>query len=138
MMTDRLQDSRSAIARGLIVAGVLLGVSFALRLAVPDYLSPNAAHRTLGVLMGGVVIIYANAVPKALTPLIQLRCEPAAEQAMRRFTGWVLVCGGVAFSLTWAIAPLAHANVIAGSLLGTALLLVIARVALAMPSRSRG
>jgi len=129
MSTDRPNASRAALSRGLIIAGVILSVAAALRLLSPAHISPEIAHRMLGALLGAVVVVYANAVPKALTPLMQMRCEPAAEQAMRRFTGWSLVLGGASYSLAWLIAPLAYANLLAASLLGTALLLVGFRVA---------
>ncbi len=129
MTTDRSQRSRAAISRALITAGVLLGVSLALALLSPAHLSEGSARRMLGVLLGAVVVIYANAVPKALSPLLQLRCDPAAEQAMRRFTGWSLVLGGAAYAVAWVIAPLANANALSASLLGASLLLVVARLA---------
>jgi hypothetical protein len=86
----------------------------------------------MGVLLGAIVVVYANAVPKALTPLIQVRCELAEEQAMRRFTGWSLVLGGVAYALAWLSAPLESANMIAATCLGLAVLLVIGRFAWTM------
>ena len=123
-------------SRGLIVAGVLLGVAAGLKLLSPGHLSPEAAHRILGVLLGAVVVVYANAVPKALSPLMQMRCDPVAEQAIRRFTGWSLVLGGAAYSGVWAIAPLAYANLLAASLLGSTVLLVVLRLARSGRSRS--
>jgi len=137
MTQGRSQGSRAAIARGLIVAGVLLGGAVLLQRLSPAYLSPDAARRMLGVLMGAVVVVYANAVPKALTPLLQMRCAPAAEQAMRRFTGWTLAVGGAGYTTAWAVAPLAHARLLAASLLGIAVLLVVLRLSQMMPGRSR-
>lgn len=137
MTTNRPQASRVSISRELIVAGLVLGVSVALALLSPDHLSPELARRLLGVLIGAVVVVYANAAPKALSPLIQMRCDPVAEQAMRRFTGWSLTLGGSAYVLTWLIAPLESANVLAASLLGAALLLVVVRLTWAMARRSR-
>jgi hypothetical protein len=137
MTTDRAPASRTAIARGLLVAGGLLGVTVVLKLLSPDHLSPEAVRRMLGGLLGAVVVAYANAVPKALTPLMQLRCDPAAEQALRRFTGRSLVLGGASYGVTWAIAPLPYANLLAAGFLATALLLVALRFALAKSSRSR-
>lgn len=137
MTTNRSEASRVSISRGLIVAGLLLGVSLALKLLSPDHLSPELARRLLGVLIGAVVVVYANAVPKALTPLIQMRCDPAAEQATRRFSSWSLALGGAAYVVAWLIAPFESANVLAASLLGAALLLGGVRLTWAMAGGSR-
>jgi hypothetical protein len=118
------------LTRGLIVAAVFLGLAAAIRLLSPEHLSHDLGQRLLGVTMGLVVAFYANAVPKALSPLILMRCDPAAEQAMRRFTGWCLALGGAAYAVTWLIAPVPIAKIVATSLLGAALLLVVARIAL--------
>ena len=125
-MTGESTAPNASIGRGLIIAGALLGAAAVLRVLSPDHLSPELARRMMGVLMGVVAVVYANAVPKALSPLLQLR-DPAKEQAMRRFTGWCLVLGGTAYAVAWLIAPLESANVIAATLLGVSLLLVVMR-----------
>lgn len=138
MTTGRIDTLRSAIARGLVVAGVLLGVTIMLKRLSPEHVSPDVARRALGVLLGAVVVLYANAVPKALSPLMSMRWDPAAEQAARRLTGWSLVLGGAAYAVTWLVAPLAYANVISGSLLATALLVVVVRLARGTTNRAPG
>jgi hypothetical protein len=137
MRTDRSNESRAALFRGLIIAGVLIGITAVLRFLTPMHVSPETARRALGALMGAVVVVYANEVPKALTPLVRMRCEPAVEQAMRRFTGWSLVLGGMSYSLAWLIAPLGNANLLAASLLATSLLFVVLRIARARSGRFR-
>jgi rhodanese-related sulfurtransferase len=127
MTTDRSRASRLSIGRGLIAAGLLLLGSVLLKLLTPDPISPELAHRLLGVLMGAVVVAYANAAPKALSPLMQMRCDPKAEQAFRRFTGWSLTLGGLAYVAAWLIAPIEHANALSASLLASSLLLVVVR-----------
>jgi hypothetical protein len=131
-MTNRSQAPNLSIVRGLLIAGVLLAVAATLRLLSPDHLSPDFARRMMGVLLGIVVVVYANEVPKALSPLIQMRCDPAEEQAIRRFTGWSLVLGGVAYAAAWMVAPLGTANLAAGILLGAALVIVVVRCAWSM------
>ena len=126
-MTDQFPKSRHGILRGLINASLIILIALALKLLSPDHISPDLARRLLGVLLGAVVMIYANAAPKALSPLIRLRCDPVSEQAVRRFTGWSLTLGGAAYATAWMIAPIESANTIAGCLLGASLLLVAAR-----------
>lgn len=128
MTTDQSHPAPYSISRALILAALLLGVAAALRLLSPHPVSPETARRSMGVLLGVVVIVYANAVPKALSPLTRMRGDPAAEQNLRRFTGWSLVSGGVGYALAWLFAPLNLANALAGCLLGAALLLVVIRV----------
>jgi hypothetical protein len=137
MTTNQTTHLRSEIWRGLILACLLLGASVATKRLSPVYLSPEIARRLLGVLMGAVVVVYANAVPKVLTPLIKARCNPISEQAIRRFTGWSLVFGGAAYAAAWAIAPFRSADVFAASFLGASLLLVVARVAWSIRSKPR-
>lgn len=138
MTTDPSRASRAAIVRALLVAGALIGASALLAYLSPEHIGAEAARRTLGVLMGAVVMLAANAVPKTLPPFGGTRREPAAEQALRRFAGWTLVLGGAAFVLAWAVAPLAYANLLAASGLGSALLVLVVRVARAGWSTSRG
>ncbi len=136
-MTSEFQAPNASIVRGLLMAGIILGVAVTLRLLSPDHPSPEIARRLMGVLLGVVVVVYANAVPKALSPFIQLRCEPAAEQAMRRFTGWSLVLGGAAYVIAWVVAPIEIANLISGVVLGAALALVVLRMAFAIARGAR-
>ncbi|MBX7186215.1 MAG: rhodanese-like domain-containing protein [Vicinamibacteria bacterium] len=128
MTTNRSQTSR-AIGSSLIIAGLFLQASIALKWLTPDPLSAEMAHRLMGVLMGALVVFYANDVPKSLTPLVRMRCDPAAEQALRRFAGWSLALGGAAFAAASILAPYESADAIAVSALGSSVLLVVARLA---------
>ena len=119
----------------VIVAGVLMGGSLALTLLTPDVISKELSLRMLGVMLGALVVVYANAVPKMLPSL--MRGDPAAAQAMRRFTGWCLALGGVAYMLVWIIAPLDRANLLAMLFLGSTHLIVVARCLFRRPQRSR-
>lgn len=126
-MTSR-HDS-STISRSLITAALILVTSAALALASPTYVNADLAQRLFGVMLGAVVVLYANAIPKALIPLARMRCDPATEQSLRRFTGWALVLGGVGYAMAWLFAPMTSAWILAIALLGTALLVVLLRYA---------
>lgn len=123
-----MQTSVFSPTRSLLIAGGVITLAVALKLLTPDYISSGFGDRALGVMLGLLVVIYANAVPKALAPLLQSRCDPAADQALRRFTGVGLVLGGLGYSAAWMLAPLDQAALIGGGLLATALVTVIARV----------
>ncbi len=124
----------SPIVRGVIVAALLLAAAAAVSWVSPRYIDAEWHRRLFGVITGCVVLLYANAVPKALVPLARLR-NPVIDQAMRRFAGWALVLGGVGYILAWLIAPIAAAWWVAAALLGTAVVVMIARLAWATRGR---
>jgi hypothetical protein len=121
--------ARTLILRALAGAALILGASAAVALWAPAHLEAELAQRVQGVIMGLVVVVFANAAPKTLTPLARLRCDPVAEQAVRRFAGWSLVLGGLGYALAWLAAPLAVANPLAITLLATGLVLALGRCA---------
>lgn len=109
----------SHLCRGVLAAACILGASALLAWAAPAYLDPEWAKRFAGALLGGVVVVYANAVPKALAK--RMRCaSPGADQAARRFAGWALVLGGLGYMLAWLAAPIGVAGMVGGLALGTA------------------
>lgn len=124
-MTHRA--SSNPLIQGLLIAASFLGAAAVLRWLSPAYLDAGLAHRVLGIMAGALVVGYANTVPKALKPLAALRCNPATDQRLRRFTGVTMVLGGIGYMLAWIAAPIEVAHVYAMASLGTALLLVIAR-----------
>lgn len=128
---------RSPIATALVGAAAIIAASAALAYASPAYVSRELGDRLLGALLGLVVVFYANAAPKALRPLTSMRCDPAAEQALRRFTGWALVIGGVGYSVASLAAPAAYAENLAIVWLVGAVLAVVARHAMALRSGTR-
>ncbi len=133
-MTNNSSATRQ-IRRALIGAAAILSVAALLKLISPEYVSEELSRRLLGVLLGLTVMVYANAVPKALTPLVGMRCDPATEQSLRRFTGWSLTLGGLMYAVTWLVASIGMAGTISAVLLGAALLLAILRHAWAMVGR---
>ena len=115
------------LGRSVLGAAIIIGGAAVLKWAAPEYLSPEWAQRLLGALLGFIVVVYANVLPKSLTQLARLRCSPAAEQAARRFAGWSLVLGGLAYMLAMLLAPLASMHLIGGALLAVALAAALLR-----------
>ena len=118
---------RTEIGRSLLAASLFIAASTALAMLSPARISETLSHRLFGALAGLVVAVYANAIPKALTPLARMRCNPLGEQELQRFAGWSLVVGGVGYAIAWLVAPIDKAAYIAMGVLGAALLLVIVR-----------
>jgi hypothetical protein len=108
----------------LIAAGYLLTAVVLNELRQRHVVSAETVQRLMGVLMGSVVLVTANAIPKRLMPLARLSCAPAREQALRRFGGWVLVLGGLGYTLAFALAPIAIASTLAICLLAPAVVAV--------------
>lgn len=109
----------SHLCRAVLAAACILGASALLAWAAPSYLDPEWARRLAGALLGGIVVVYANAIPKALAT--RMRCtSPAADQAARRFAGWALVLGGLGYMLAWLLAPIGVAGMVGGLALGAA------------------
>lgn len=127
----------SAVVGALIVAAMFLSMTAALKLLSPEYVGADLARRLVGIMMGLIVVLYANSVPKQLTPLAVLRCSPAVEQSLRRFCGLSLVLGGVGYALAWIAAPIDAANLLAAAVLGVSLLVVAIRYGSLFAGRSQ-
>ena len=115
------------LGRALAGAAFIVVASALLRWASPEYLDIDMARRLTGVLLGAVVVVYANAIPKSLVALARLRCSPAGEQAARRFAGWSLVLGGLGYMAAALLAPLAWMHLVGGGILAVALAAAILR-----------
>ncbi|WP_036172501.1 hypothetical protein [Massilia sp. 9096] len=102
--------------RSLLGAALVLAISAALAWLTPAYFSGEMRQRLSGVLVGAIVVVYANAIPKVV--FARTRCAPAL--AARRFTGWALVLGGLGYILASLLAPIAASGMIAGLSLGAA------------------
>ncbi|HEX8788703.1 MAG TPA: hypothetical protein VF793_21135 [Telluria sp.] len=114
-----------AIRRSLSLAALYLLTAVVLNaLRQRDLVSAEAAERLMGVLLGSMVIVSANAIPKRLVPLARLSCDPGREQTLRRFAGRTMVLGGLGFTLAYVLAPIAIASTLAICLLAPAVLVV--------------
>lgn len=116
----------SPIFRSLLGAALVLAVSALLAWLTPAYLDVEMRQRLAGVLMGAIVVAYANAIPKAA--FARTRCVPALPQAARRFTGWALVLGGLGYIAAWLLAPIGVSGMVAGLTLGTAVTVAALRL----------
>jgi hypothetical protein len=115
----------NSVCRSLLVAGMYVLTAVVLTaLRQHGVLDAAATERTMGMLMGLVVLVSANLIPKRLVPLARVTCDPAREQALRRFVGWALVLGGLGYTLAYALAPIEIASTLAISLLAPVALVV--------------
>lgn len=130
------------IRRSLLIAALYLLAAFVLNeLRQRHIVSAEAAVRLMGMVMGSVILVSANAIPKRLVPLARLSCDPAREQTLRRLGGWALVLGGLGYTLAYMLAPIAIASTLAVCLLSPAVVVVaglMARCAWMRRSATRG
>jgi small-conductance mechanosensitive channel len=113
------------IRRALLLAAAYLLTAVLLdELRQRQVLNPETVQRLLGILMGMVLVVSANFIPKRLVPLAHLSCDPAREQTLRRFGVKALFLGGMGYTLAFALAPIAMASTLAISLLAPAVVAV--------------
>jgi uncharacterized YccA/Bax inhibitor family protein len=95
------------VAMALSLAGVLLAVAVAMRLFEHHgwFAGRDAALRMDGVIVGAVLVMLSNAIPK--------RAGSASALAMRRVAGWAFVLGGFGYAFAWLVLPLRFASPVA-------------------------
>ena len=125
------------IRSALLLAGAML--AFTVIVVVADktgFIGDEISQRAVQVAIGLIVVYCANLAPKTLEPLAS-SCDPARVQSLQRFSGWAIVIGGLGYSLAWLIAPIDYAAITSMAILGTSLLLVLARCAWTLKSRGQ-
>lgn len=108
---DRKNDSASSESRqkhlqAIVFSGLLLGSALAVKLVAQLGLSSGFADefgaRSLGFMMGTIVVFLANTIPK--------KVSSARGLVVLRIAGWALVLGGAGYALAWLVVPLSYAN----------------------------
>ncbi|MDL2357301.1 MAG: hypothetical protein QFF03_18765 [Pseudomonadota bacterium] len=97
--------ARRKVTQAIVLAGALLGLTLLIPLGWAPGAAGQFAERGMGVVMGVIVVAFANVIPK--------RAGSARTQALRRVAGWALVLGGLGYALAWLLMPLAYANLAA-------------------------
>lgn len=114
------QVNRRKITQAIALAVSLLGLALLIPLGWADGLVSQFAERSNGLMMGIVVIVFANSIPKQVST--------ARGLAMRRIAGWALVVGGLGYALSWLLVPLAYANIAAPLILFLGLMYALVRI----------
>lgn len=138
MTMTHADRSRRTTLQHLLVGVLYVGLAALVSVLSPEHLDLDAGQRVLFAVMGALVAYYGNAAARTLTPLAEMRDDPAVEQALRRFSAWSITLGGIGFSLAWLVLPLSLANAVAVALLGTSVLLALARWMWASKKGRRG
>jgi hypothetical protein len=103
-------DARDTVSLAVAVSSLVVALPLAARLAdTLGWIEPSAAHamatRWTNVVSGGYLVFRGNHLPKVLTPLSELRCDPAVLDMLKRRTGWLIVLAGFAYSVLWLALP---------------------------------
>jgi hypothetical protein len=93
------------IKQALVVAGFMLLIGVAAR---TGFLGVDTQDRAIGVIIGLVLAVFANELPKKLPPLTH--GDPVRIQKYQRFAGWTFMLAGLGSALVWLVAPIEIAN----------------------------
>ncbi len=132
LTSDGARRSAGAAIRGSVgVAALIMCLSLAVKLveALGLTTDPDWSRRASLMGMGVFLMFMGNSMPKTLTPLAKMRCNPASVQAFQRFAGWTWVLTGLGFSIAWLVLPLSVAKPVSMALLFTGMFLILARMA---------
>ena len=124
------RDAGGPVRSGMVTAGLILMISLGAKLAV----ALGAVHygdialRVTMVIMGAFLAVTGNAIPKNLTPLATLHCDPANVQAVQRLVGSIWALAGLAVAIAWLTLPSNLAEATSFLLLPSAILVTVGQV----------
>jgi len=93
---------RKAVSGFLILCAAMMLIAAVERM---NFIDSAAAKRLLGLIVGLIVMVAGNFLPKT-RPLKGLLSHPAGTIAAERFAGWTLVLAGAMYAALFLFAPL--------------------------------
>ena len=121
------RDAGGSVRSGIVTAGLILVISLGGKLAV----ALGAVHygdialRTTMAIVGAFLAVTGNAIPKNLTPLTALHCDPVKVQAVQRLAGWIWALAGLAVAMAWLTLPINLAEAMSFLLLPSVILVTV-------------
>ena len=124
------RDASAALKDAVFLASLMLAATLTMRLAQAAGLvaDVSAGRRLSMALLGVFFMATGNALPKRLTPLAAMTCNPSRVQAFQRFSGWTWVLTGAAYSLSWLVLPMHYAGPASMLALAGGMLVVFSRL----------
>ena len=124
------RDASDALRGGVFLASLMLTMTLTAALAKSAGLlaDVSAGRRISMALLGAFFVVTGNALPKRLTPLATMVCNPSRVQAFQRFSGWIWVLTGVAYSLAWLLLPMHYAGPASMLALSGGMLVIVSRL----------
>ena len=124
------RDAGGSVRRGIVTAGLILVISLGAKLAVAlgaAHYGDNGLRATMAI-GGAFLAVTGNAIPKTLTPLAALQCDPAKVQAVQRLAGWIWALAGLAVAIAWLTLSVNLAEAMSFLLLPSAILVTVGQV----------
>ena len=99
--------TRQELIRAIACAGAVLALSLGAAWAKElSLVNGDMTKRFVGVMLGVVLILMGNVMPKKLAPLDIQRGRAAKTQATQRFVGWLFVVAGLLYAAVWMMVDL--------------------------------
>jgi hypothetical protein len=117
-----LKRTSFAAAVAILILGTAAALSYAQRL---DFIGPDAAKRTMQVMIGLILAAYSNLMPKDVGRWRASTLAVSRAQSALRVGGWSMTLAGLAYAGLWAFAPLALADVASMAVVATAMLITM-------------
>ena len=117
------------IPGALIMAAIIIGASLAATWAQDAGLIGPGAERVPMIVIGIMLMLTGNYMPKMIDQNTCEPCAPSRKTQVLRFSGTVILLGGLGYALIWAFAPLEQAAGLSVAPVAIALALVAIRCA---------
>ena len=117
-----LKRTSFAVAIAVLILGTAAALSYAQSL---DLIGPDAAKRTLQVMIGLILAAYSNQMPKDIGRWRASALAAARAQSALRVGGWSMTLAGLAYAGLWAFAPLAFADVASTVVVASAMVITM-------------
>ena len=118
------------IPTAVVFATLMMGIPLALTLArsygVVDDI--DLGRRSTGVLIGAILVMLGNVMPKNLPPLSSMRCDGARQQAFLRLAGWTWVLCGLGSAVAWLALSIDSAELATIVLMVAAMVVTIVQI----------
>ena len=127
------------IRNGIVFAGLIMLIPLSAKLAAAFGVIDDGelSRRVTMAVMGAFFVFTGNAIPKTLTPLSMLQCDPARVQSFQRFSGWTWVLTGLAYALAWLTLPLDLAKPVSVAVLMAGMVVILTQIVRLRRSRQK-
>ncbi|MCF6294046.1 MAG: hypothetical protein L3J04_11700 [Robiginitomaculum sp.] len=123
-----ISNAKQQLRSGISAAGLILALAMVLSIAQQyQTIDAEMGERINSAILGAIVMIMGNFLPKAINPINGNNCEISTTQKIQRFAGWTFVVSGFLYSLIWVFAPIDLAAKLAMYALGLGVALIVTR-----------
>ena len=110
----------------LAVAGFMLLSAAVLKYAeAQEMIGAEAARRSIQVMIGLILMVYGNFMPKDIAGARTMACAASRAQSALRVGGWSMALAGLGSAGLWPFAPFAFANIASMVVVATALVVTM-------------